>query len=72
MILREDASFEVWQWQEEVTVFTLEEVGLGINQEFYQIFLNMVFPALIINLVGLGISTIVFIIEIIFHKANKR
>ena len=72
MILREDASFEVWQWQEEVTVFTLEEVGLGINQEFYKIFLNMVFPALIINLVGLGISTIVFIIEIIFHKANKR
>ena len=72
MILREDSSFEVWQWQEEVTVFTLEEVGLGINQEFCQIFLNMVFPALIINLVGLGISTIVFIIEIIFHKANKR
>ena len=72
MILREDASFEVWQWQEEVTVFTLEEVGLGINQEFYQIFFNTVFPALIINLVGLGISTIVFIIEIIFHKANKR
>ena len=71
MVLRE-VPFEVWQWQEEVTVFTLEEVGLGINQEFYQIFLNMVFPALIINLVGLGISTIVFIIEIIFHKANKR
>ena len=71
MVLRE-VPFEVWQWQEEVTVFTLEEVGLGINQEFYQIFLNMVFTALIINLVGLGISTIVFIIEIIFHKANKR
>ena len=71
MILREDSSFEVWQWQEEVTVFTLEEVGLGINQEFYQIFLNMVFPALIINLVGLGISTIVFVIEIIFYKTNK-
>ena len=67
-----EVKFEEWQWEEELTVLTLEEVGLGINQEFYQIFLNMVFPALIINLVGLGISTIVFIIEIIFHKANKR
>ena len=37
-----------------------------------QVFLNTIFPALIINLVGLGISTIVFVIEIIFCKTNKR
>jgi len=24
-----DIKFEQWQWEEELTVFTLEEVGLG-------------------------------------------
>ena len=24
-----DITFEQWQWEEELTVFTLEEVGLG-------------------------------------------
>ena len=37
-----------------------------------QVFLSTIFLALIINLVGLGISTIVFVIEIIFRKTNKR
>ena len=64
--------FEEWQWEEELTVFTLEEVGLGIYKGFCQISINTFFAALIINLVGLGISTIVFVIEIIFYKTNKR
>ena len=67
-----EVQFEEWQWEEELTVFTLEEVGLGIYQGFCQILLNTFFAALIINLVGLGISTIVFVIEIIFYKTNKR
>ena len=66
-----EVKFEEWQWEEELTVFTLEEVGLGISQGSCQVSLNTFFAALIINLVGLGISTIVFVIEIIFHKTNK-
>merc|ERR1712029_994956 len=42
-----EVKLEEWQWEEELHVFTLEEVGL----------------ALIINVAGLGISTIVFLIE---------
>ena len=34
--------------------------------------LNTFFPALMINLLGLAVSTIVFVIEIMFHKTNKR
>ena len=29
-----DIKFEQWQWEEELTVFTLEEVGLGIKKDF--------------------------------------
>ena len=29
-----EVPFEEWQWEEELTVFTLEEVGLGIYQGF--------------------------------------
>ena len=71
MTIRE-VNFEEWQWEEELTVFTLEEVGIGIYKGFCQIFLNTFFAALIINLVGLGISTIIFVIEIILYKTNKR
>ena len=67
-----EVQFEEWQWEEELTVFTIEDVGLGIYQGICQISINTFFSALIINLVGLGISTIVFVIEIIFHKTNKR
>ena len=35
------------------------------------IFNCIFFPAFIIDIVGLGISTIVFVIEIIFHITNK-
>ena len=63
-----DIKFEQWQWEEELTVFTLEEVGLGIFEEFCKIISNPIFAALIINLVGLGISTIVFLIEITLNK----
>ena len=60
-----EVQFEEWQWEEELTVFTLEEVGLGIYKGFFQISIN---TFLIINLVGLGLSTIVFVIEIITYR----
>ena len=63
-----EVKFEEWQWEEELTVITLEEVGLGIYQGSCQVSQNTFFAALIINLVGLGISTIVFVIEIISYK----
>ena len=65
-----EVQFEEWQWEEELTVFTLEEVGLGIHKGFCQIILN-IFLALMINLFGLAISTTIFVIEIMFYKTNK-
>ena len=38
-----EVQFEVWQWEEELTVFTLEEVGLGIYKGFCQISINTFF-----------------------------
>ena len=35
-----EVPFEEWQWEEELTVFTLEEVGLGIHKGFCQILMN--------------------------------
>ena len=29
-----EVKFEEWQWEEELTVLTLEEVGLGIIKDF--------------------------------------
>ena len=66
-----EIKFHEWQWEEEETIFTLEHVGLG---EYVPslIFNNVLYThlnsALIINVVGLGISTIIFIIEIIYNK----
>ena len=42
MIIRE-VQFEEWQWEEEPTVFSLEEVGIGIYKGFYGILLNTFF-----------------------------
>ena len=38
-----EVQFEEWQWEEELTVFTLEEVGLGIYQGSCQVSLNTFF-----------------------------
>ena len=38
-----EVQFEEWQWEEELTVFTLEEVGLGIYKGFCQILMNIFF-----------------------------
>ena len=67
-----EVKFEEWQWEEELTVFTLEEVGLGIIKDFAEYYWILFFAAFIINLVGLGISTIVFVIEMIFYRTNQR
>jgi len=51
-----EIKFHEWKWEEEEEVFTLEHIGL----------------ALIINAVGLVLSLIVFVIEIIIHKTSLR
>jgi len=51
-----EVKFHEWEWEEEEEVFTLEHIGL----------------ALIINAVGLVLSLIVFVIEIIIHKTSLR
>ena len=56
-------------------VFTLEEVGLGISEVIRQKLLSTIFfSALIINIVGLGIAAIVFVIEILLklYKNHKK
>ena len=51
-------------------------MGLGISEVIRQKLFNIFFSALIINIVGLGIATIVFMIEILWklyrnHKNAK-
>ena len=57
--------------EEESRKLTLEDVGLGKTSNAYnhQIFL---LSALIFNAVGLVISLIVFVIELIIHKTMSR
>ena len=65
----------LWQWEEEPTVFSLEEVGLGkefkssmYTFEYLYLYIKYLIIALIINVIGLGLSTIVFIIEKLFPR----
>ena len=68
-----EVKFEEWQWEEELHVLTLEEVGLG-RYSFLEcrikrkVFIAVLLLALIINVAGLGISTIVFLIEKLIDK----
>ena len=64
---------EDWEWEEELTVFSLEEVGLGIFSYLYNLDNNhLFFSALIIVVVGLGMSAIVFVIEkVVYFSAAK-
>ena len=59
--------FDEVQWEEELTVFTLEHVGLGKKHSIY-IISTYLLLALIINAVGLVAATILFVAEIIFHQ----
>ena len=60
-----EVRFEEWQWEEKLTVFTLEEVVLGISESIRQnLFRTIFFSAFIVNIVGIGIATITFVIEI--------
>ena len=53
-------------------MFTLEEVGLGISEVIRQkLSSSIFFSAFIINMVGLGIATIVFVIEILVKLFKK-
>ena len=66
-----EVKFHEWEWEEEEEVFTLEHIGLGETSKTYIHRLShllILYPALIINAVGLGISLIVFVIEKVFNK----
>ena len=52
--------------------FTLEDVGLGKTFVKSSQFITFLLSALIINVVGLGISTIVFMIEKLIDKMKKK
>ena len=67
-----EIKFTEWEWEEELHVFTLEDVGLGKTFVESSIFITFLLSALIINVVGLGISTIVFMIEKLIDKMKKQ
>ena len=70
-----EVKFNEWKWEEEVEVFTLEHIGLGETSKTYIHRLShllILYPALIINAVGLVLSLIVFIMEKIIHKISLR
>ena len=60
------------EWEEELHVFTLEDVGLGKTFVESNQFITFLLSALMINVVGLGISTIVFIIEKLIDEMRKK
>ena len=70
-----EVKFHEWEWEEEEEVFTLEHIGLGETSKTYIHRLShllILYSALIINAVGLVLSLIVFVIEIIIHKTSLR
>ena len=67
-----EVKFEEWEWEEELHVFTLEDVGLGKTFVESNQFITFLLSALMINVVGLGISTIVFIIEKLIDEMRKK
>ena len=66
-----EVTFDEWEWEEELHVFTLEDVGFGKTFAESSQFITFLLSALIINVVGLGISTIVFIIEKLIDKIKE-
>ena len=66
-----EVKFKEWEWEEELHVFTLEDVGLGKIFKESSIFITFLLSALIIYVVGLGISTIVFMIEKLIDQTKK-
>ena len=67
-----EIKFKEWEWEEELHVFTLEDVGLGKTFVESNQFITFLLSALMINVVGLGISTIVFIIEKLIDEMRKK
>ena len=67
-----EVTFHEWQWEEELSVLNLEDVGLGKTFVESRTFITFLLSALIINVVGLGISTIVFMIEKLIDKMKKK
>ena len=63
-----EVKFDEWQWEEELSVLTLEDVGLGRTFVESSQFNTVLLSALIINVVGLGISKIVFMTEKLIDK----
>ena len=50
----------------------MEDVGLGKTFEKSSIFITFLLSALMINVVGLGISTVVFMIEKLIDKMKNK
>ena len=67
-----EVKFKEWEWEEGLHVLTLEDVGLGKTFKESSIFITFLLSALIIYVVGLGISTIVFMIEKLIDKMKKK
>ena len=66
-----EVEFDYWEWEEELEVLQLEHIALGkIHSTKYplSIPLTIIFTAMIIVGVGLAISSVVFIMEIIIFK----
>ena len=63
-----EVGFDEWEWEEELHVLNLEDVGLGsyANDLFLNFDIHLL--ALIVNVIGLGISTFIFVIEKVFFK----
>ena len=69
---RLEVKFDEWQWEEELSVLPLEDVVLGKTFVESSQFNTVLLSALIINVVGLGISKIVFMTEKLIDKINNK
>ena len=67
-----EIKFEEWQWEEEISILSLEDVGLGIVGKLVILSKIIILLALIINFAGLGISTVVFVIEKMFYEIKRK
>ena len=66
-----EVKFKEWEWEQGLHVFTLEDVGLGKTFVNLSQLITFLISALFINVNGLGISTIVFMIEKLIDKMKK-
>ena len=66
-----EVKFKEWEWEQRLHVLTLEDVGSGKTFVDLSQLITFLISALFINVNGLGISTIVFMIEKLIDKMKK-